>query len=66
MLTKIILIFLIAMAALAVFGRYRFPGLGKSKAKKTAALAKPEICPKCGKYQIGKVPCACQSPSKGV
>ncbi len=65
MLIKTILLFLIAMGVLALFGRLRFPRLSKREGKKTALLAKPEICPRCGRYQIGKTHCDCQGPNKG-
>ncbi len=50
MILKIISLFLIGMAVLAMFGRLRFPG------SKRLAQAK---CPKCGRYRIGKGPCDC-------
>lgn len=50
MLSKIILIFLAFMGVLAIFGRLRFPG------QKRLAQAK---CRACGRYRIGKGPCAC-------
>ncbi len=54
MLTKIILLFLIAMGALALFGRLRFPGpLGKR------SKLRPKTCPKCGRHLIGKGDCIC-------
>ena len=58
MVTKIIALFLLAMAVLAMFGRLRFPGTGKGKPK---AAAKPAKCPTCGAYRIGKAGCACSS-----
>lgn len=53
MIFKIISLFLIGMMVLALFGRIRFPGASKLK---------NITCPKCGRYKIGKGPCAC---SKG-
>ena len=50
MLAKIVVIFLIAMCVLAVFGKLRFPG--------QARLARAQ-CKDCGRYRIGKGPCAC-------
>jgi hypothetical protein len=47
MLIKVILVFLAAMAVLAMFGRLRLPG-------KQAAF-----CPGCGRPRIGKGPCPC-------
>ena len=47
---KIVILFLVFMAVLAMFGRLRFPG------QKRLASAR---CPKCGRFRIGKGPCAC-------
>lgn len=49
-MVKIVTLFLIGMAVLAMFGRLRFPG------SKTLASKK---CPSCGRYRIGKGPCPC-------
>jgi hypothetical protein len=48
---KIITLFLVGMMVLALIGKLRFPGQEKLK-----ALA----CKKCGRYKIGKGPCACE------
>ncbi|RBW51006.1 hypothetical protein DS909_20890 [Phaeobacter gallaeciensis] len=50
MILKVVTLFLVGMAALAMFGKLRFPG------QKRLASAK---CPRCGRYRIGKGPCAC-------
>ena len=50
MIIKIVTLFLIAMGVLAMFGRLRIPGQKKLASRK---------CPKCGRYRIGKGPCAC-------
>ncbi|MEB8387732.1 hypothetical protein OO012_10865 [Rhodobacteraceae bacterium KMM 6894] len=51
MIVKIVTLFLVAMGVLAMFGKLRFPG------QKRLAAAK---CPSCGKFKIGKGPCACR------
>ena len=51
MLTKIIALFLAFMAIMAIFGKWRFPG------QERLAQAK---CQSCGRYRIGKGPCACK------
>ncbi|ALI55305.1 hypothetical protein [Celeribacter marinus] len=51
MIFKIISVFMIFIAVLALFGRVRFPGQTK-----LASMT----CPKCGRYVIGKGPCACK------
>jgi len=47
---KIVSLFLVAMAVLAMFGKLRFPG------QKKLASAR---CPRCGRFRIGKGPCDC-------
>jgi hypothetical protein len=51
MVFKIISLFLVFMAVLAMFGRLRFPGQKRLQSKR---------CPSCGRLKIGKGPCACQ------
>jgi hypothetical protein len=50
MLIRVILLFLIGMAVLAMFGKLRLPRAGKST---------PARCPACGRHRIGKGPCPC-------
>ena len=50
MIFKIVTLFLVGMAVLAMFGKLTYPG------KKRLQSAK---CPKCGRYKIGKGPCPC-------
>lgn len=50
MIIKIVSLFLILMAVLAMFGRLRFPGMKRLSSRK---------CPGCGRYRIGSGPCAC-------
>ena len=50
MIVKVISLFLIGMAVLAMFGRLRFPKVTRRK---------PGKCPKCGRPRIGKGPCPC-------
>ena len=55
MIFKIVTFFLIFMAILAMFGKFRFPG------QKTIASKR---CPKCGRFRLGKGPCACGKGKK--
>jgi len=48
---KIVTLFLVVMAVLAMFGKLTYPG------KKRLDAAK---CKKCGRFKIGKGPCPCQ------
>lgn len=50
MIIKIVSIFLILMAVLAMFGRLKIPGAKRLASRK---------CPDCGRYRIGKGPCGC-------
>ena len=56
MLSKIVVLFLVFMAVLAMFGRLRYPGQKKINAMR---------CPKCKKFRIGKGPCDCGRVGKG-
>ncbi len=51
MIFKVVTLFLVGMGVLAMFGRLRFPGQKKLESRK---------CPKCGRFRIGKGPCACE------
>jgi len=47
---KIVTLFLVGMGVLAMFGKFTFPG------QKQWQNAK---CRKCGRFKIGRGPCAC-------
>jgi hypothetical protein len=49
-ISKIVILFLVFIAVLAMFGKLRIPGA------KRLASAK---CKNCGRYRIGKGPCPC-------
>jgi len=51
MILKIVILFLVFMGVMAMFGKFRFPGQDRLASAK---------CSKCGRYRIGKGPCACQ------
>jgi len=50
MIIKIVFLFLIGMAVLAMFGRLKLPGVARLSRGK---------CRHCGRHRIGKGPCAC-------
>lgn len=52
MLVKIVSLFLIGMAVLAMFGKLRMPGKKK--------LSAPRKCRKCGGFILGRGPCNCE------
>lgn len=55
MLVKIISLFLIGMAVLALFGRLRI-----RRRDNPDLPPKPRKCPECGAYIIGSGPCGCE------
>ncbi|MCK0150021.1 hypothetical protein MWU54_08315 [Marivita sp. S6314] len=55
MISKIVILFLIFIAVLAMFGKLRFPG--------STRLANAK-CRKCGRYRIGKGPCPCSGKGR--
>ncbi len=55
MIFKIISLFLVGMAVLAMFGKFRFPGQRRLNAAK---------CPRCGRFKIGKGPCPCEKKGR--
>ena len=51
MISKIVLLFLVGMAILAMLGRLRLPG---------RTLSRAERCEKCGQFKIGRSACQCE------
>ena len=47
---KIVTLFLVGMGVLAMFGKFTFPGQKKLQNAK---------CNRCGRFKIGRGPCAC-------
>jgi hypothetical protein len=52
---KIVSLFLIFMAVLAMFGKLGWLGIGRGKTAK--GLPKPRLCPDCGRYNLRGGPC---------
>jgi hypothetical protein len=50
MIVKIVALFLVFIAVLAMFGRLRLPGAQRLKSAR---------CPNCARLRIGKGPCPC-------
>jgi hypothetical protein len=63
MLLRVVMIFLLVMAVIAMFGKWRTRGKLPPKAK-ADKIPGPVICGKCGSYIIGKGDCACGAPRK--
>jgi hypothetical protein len=61
MIIKAVSLFLIAMLALAMFGRLKVPKL-KGRGDKTRQM-NARKCKKCGSFILGKGPCACEKQS---
>lgn len=53
MIFKVITLFLLAMAVLAIVGKALFPGTGRAR--------RARKCRACGRPIIGKGPCPCQA-----
>ncbi|WP_430736757.1 hypothetical protein [Roseicyclus salinarum] len=49
---KIVTLFLVFMAVLAMFGRLRLPRIGRGN-----GLPKPRLCPDCKRYNLKGGPC---------
>ncbi len=59
---KVVSLFLVVMAVLALFGRLRVPKVGARKKPKAIDTRK---CPECGAFIVGKGPCPCTSRDDG-
>jgi hypothetical protein len=57
MIIKIVTLFLIGMAVLAMFGRLRMPKIGGRRIGRGRSASSK--CPHCGRYRIGSGPCPC-------
>jgi len=57
MMFKIISIFLIVMFVLGIFGKLRFPRIGKPPGQ--ASLRSPRKCRNCGRFLIADEKCDC-------
>jgi hypothetical protein len=55
-LTKVAVLFLAGMVLLALVGRALFPGRLRLRRDRAA---RPQTCPSCGLFVIGKGPCDC-------
>jgi hypothetical protein len=53
MLSKIVIVFLIVMAVMAIFGKLRVPRLPRVQ------LPRRRDCPACGAPRVGRGPCPC-------
>lgn len=59
MLVKIILVFLLVMVLVGMIGKVLFPNkLDRLTALRRKAV-KPPVCPRCGRYMVGKSGCDC-------
>ncbi len=62
MILKIISLFLIFMLVLGMFGKLRFPGLGRLSGKGgQGRLTRPRKCRDCGRFLIGGGKCECSA-----
>jgi hypothetical protein len=57
---KIVTLFLVVIAVLALFGKLRMPKLpGPARRMR---MARPATCRQCGSPIVGKGPCPCETP----
>lgn len=64
MILKIVSLFLVFMAVLAMFGRLRLPKL-KDRFKRGQDLPKPRLCKTCGRYMLRGERCPDCDPGSG-
>lgn len=60
MIFKIVTLFLVFMAVLAMFGKFRLPGT-----KRGQGLPRPRLCKSCGRYALRGGPCPHCSEGQG-
>ena len=60
MILKIVRLFLVFMAVLAMFGRLRVPPSLKNRFKRGQDLPKPRLCNSCGRYVVSGGQCECE------
>jgi hypothetical protein len=58
---KIVTLFLVFMAVLAMFGRLRLPKI----TRRQGGLPKPRLCKSCGRYNLRGGPCPHCSEGQG-
>jgi ABC-type thiamin/hydroxymethylpyrimidine transport system permease subunit len=65
MMIKSVLLFLLVMVVIAMIGNALMPGVINRQIKKRLAIkklgvAKPLVCPRCKRYEIGSGGCHCK------
>jgi hypothetical protein len=63
MMLKAVALFLVAIMALGLFGKWRRPG-GQPPAPR-GTIQKARKCPACGTYLVGSAPCPCGRTGSG-
>lgn len=63
MLVKVTLLFLLAIVLVGMIGRALFPAVLRRGTTRRRA-GKPESCPNCGRFLIGKGGCDCAASRK--
>jgi len=61
-LSKIVILFLLAMVLVAMVGKVLFPGALDRQVKRRLTQRRPTPCPRCGRPKIGR---SCDCDKKG-
>ncbi|PZQ97938.1 MAG: hypothetical protein DI533_12430 [Cereibacter sphaeroides] len=64
MLVKSVFLFLLGMVAVAMIGRAIFPSAFRRKTRLLGGSDRPNTCPRCGNFIIGKGPCGCSGAQR--
>lgn len=60
MIAKLVLLFLLVMGVIGMFGGWRTKTARRLKSARDKLRLDAKKCPRCGRYSIGKGPCACE------
>ncbi|MCC6304513.1 MAG: hypothetical protein IT545_04875 [Rhodobacteraceae bacterium] len=66
MLVKIVALFLVGIAALAIFGRFRAGRPRAGRKAPPARLARARLCSRCHRLLVGPEPCDCGGDGPGA
>lgn len=64
MIAKLVVVFLLVMGVLGMFGGWRTKTARRLRKMRDSAKLDAQKCPQCGRYSIGKGPCACKEEKR--